>query len=89
MEKTPRCSTWNHRVAQYLPWKLGTMYTQGRAIAERFPYSWSSVLDGIFKAEIRFSALIISLWVPISIWVSFTLSSFIIYNPHSLSNDQY
>ena len=61
----------------------------GSVLAERFLYSWNSTLDGILKAEIRFSALIIPLWVPSYILVSFTLSSFIIYNPYSLSNDQY
>jgi hypothetical protein len=33
--------------------------------AERFLYSGNTMLDGIFKAEIRFSALIIPLWVPV------------------------
>lgn len=47
------------------------------------------MFDDIFKAEIRFSALIIPLWVPSYILVSFILSSFIIYNLYSLSNDQY
>lgn len=64
------------KLGDHVPRRRALML-HGRAVAERFPYSWSSMLDGILKAEIRFSALIISLWVPSSIWVSFTL--FLLY----------